>query len=300
MLVCPRSKFDWKLRSRTLPLGVRTVLMGIVNTTPDSFSDGGQFVDSEGATAHALRLIDEGADIVDIGGESTRPGMHVAVSATEELDRVLPVVRAVRRLRPDAVISVDTYKARTAQAVVEAGADIVNDVSGLTWDSEMAATCAALRCGVAIMHTRGRWEDWKNLPPLPRDEVIPLVRGELQERVSAALAAGIDRESILLDPGVGFGKRMEENYPLIAHLNSIGELGFPLMAGASRKGFLGQSIAARTDGAAPPVDRRLYATLAANTAAILCGAHILRIHDVRAALEAAAVADAVREAAESN
>ena len=150
------------------------------------------------------------------------------------------------------------------------------------------------------MHTRGRWEDWKDLPPLPRDEVIPLVRGELQERVSAALAAGIDRESIVLDPGVGFGKRMEENYPLIAHLNSIGELGFPLMAGASRKGFLGQSIAARTDGAAPPVDRRLYATLAANTAAILCGAHILRIHDVRAALEAAAVADAVREAAENN
>jgi len=300
MLVCPRSKFDWKLRSRTLPLGVRTVLMGIVNTTPDSFSDGGQFVDSEGATVHALRLIDEGADIVDIGGESTRPGMHVAVSSTEELDRVLPVVKAVRRLRPEAVISVDTYKARTAQAAVEAGADIVNDVSGLTWDSEMAATCAALRCGVTVMHTRGRWEDWKNLPPLPRDEVIPLVRGELQERVSAALAAGIDRESIVLDPGVGFGKRMEENYPLIAHLNSIGELGFPLMAGASRKGFLGQSIAARTDGTAPAVDRRLYATLAANTAAILCGAHILRIHDVRAALEAAAVADAVREAAENN
>jgi dihydropteroate synthase len=274
--------------------------MGIVNITPDSFSDGGQLIDSEGATVHALRLIDEGADIVDIGGESTRPGLHMAVSATDELDRVLPVVQAVRRLRPDALISVDTYKARTAQAAVEAGADIVNDVSGLTWDSEMAVTCAALRCGVTVMHTRGRWEDWKDLPPLPRGEVIPLVRRELQEHASAALAAGIDRESIVLDPGVGFGKRMEENYPLIAHLNSIGELGFPLMAGASRKSFLGQSIAARTEGATPAVDRRLYATLAANTAAILCGAHILRIHDVRAALEAAAVADAVREAAESN
>jgi dihydropteroate synthase len=300
MLVCSRAKFDWKLRTRTLTLGVRTLLMGIVNVTPDSFSDGGQFIDSEGATAHALRLIDEGADIVDIGGESTRPGLHLAVSATEELDRVLPVIQAVRRLRPDAVISIDTYKARTAQAAVEAGADIVNDVSGLTWDNEMAATCAALRCGVAVMHTRGRWEDWKSLPPLSRSEVVPLVRRELRARASAALAAGIDRERIVLDPGVGFGKRLEENYPLLAHLDSFVELGFPLMAGASRKGFLGQSIAARTDGASPAVDRRLYATLAANTAAILGGAHILRVHDVRAALEAAAVADAVREASESD
>jgi dihydropteroate synthase len=150
------------------------------------------------------------------------------------------------------------------------------------------------------MHTRGRWEEWKNLPALSRSEVVPLVRRELEERVSAALHAGIRREHIVLDPGVGFGKRLDENYPLIAQLDEFAGLGYPLMAGASRKGFLGQSIAARTDGASPAMDRRLYATLAANTAAILGGAHILRVHDVRAALEAAAVADAVREAAEGD
>lgn len=273
--------------------------MGIVNVTPDSFSDGGRFADGEGVLRHALRLIDEGADILDIGGESTRPGEHSVVSAQEEKARVLPVIETVRRLRPDAVLSIDTYKAETARAAVDAGVEIVNDVSGLTWDNEMARACVDLRCGVAIMHTRGRWEEWKSLPPLPRGEVVPLVRRELEERVSAALRAGIGREHVVLDPGVGFGKRLDENYPLIARLDEFAGLGYPLMAGASRKGFLGQSIAARTDGSPPAMDRRLYATLAANTAAILGGAHILRVHDVRAALEAAAVADAVREATES-
>lgn len=297
MVFTARPKFSWKLRTRTLGLGVRTLLMGIVNVTPDSFSDGGQFTDSETAIAHSLRLIDEGADVIDIGGESTRPGLHEAISAKEEIARVLPVIQALRRLRPDSIISIDTYKARTAHAAVDAGADIVNDVSGLTWDAEMAATCAALCCGVAVMHTRGRWEEWRQLPPLEHGEIVPLVRAQLQERVTAALAAGIRRECIVLDPGVGFGKRLDENYPLLANLDEFAALEFPLMAGASRKGFLGQSIAARTAGEPPPVDRRLYATLAANTAAILGGAHILRVHDVRAALEAAAVADAVREAA---
>ena len=274
--------------------------MGIVNVTPDSFSDGGRFMDEEGATRHALRLIDEGADIIDIGGESTRPGEHSEVSAQEEKERVLPVIVAVRRLRPDAVLSVDTYKAETAREAIHAGAEIVNDVSGLSWDDKMAGVCVEMRCGVAIMHTRGRWEEWQSLPALSRDEVVPLVYRELQERVSAALRAGIRHENIVLDPGVGFGKRLDENYPLISRLDEFAKLGYPLMAGASRKGFLGQSIAARTDGPSPAIDRRLYATLAANTAAILGGAHILRVHDVRAALEAAAVADAVREAAESD
>ena len=274
--------------------------MGIVNVTPDSFSDGGRFADDEGAIRHALRLIDEGADIIDIGGESTRPGEHGEVSAQEEKERVLPVIEAIRRLRPDAIVSIDTYKAETARAAVNAGADIVNDVSGLTWDAEMPRVCVDMRCGVAIMHTRGRWQEWKSLPPLSRSEVVPLVYRELRARVSAARDAGVGREHIVLDPGVGFGKRLDENYPLLARLDEFAELGYPLMAGASRKGFLGQSIAARTDGTSPGVDRRLYATLAANTAAILGGAHILRVHDVRAALEAAAVADAVREATESS
>jgi dihydropteroate synthase len=300
MVVGPRTKSDWKLKSRNLTLGVRTILMGIVNVTPDSFSDGGQFVAPEGAIMHAVRLIDEGADIVDIGGESTRPGEHGPVSAEEEMSRVLPVIQAVCRLRPDAIVSVDTYKAETARAAVETGAEIVNDVSGLTWDREMAGTCAKLRSGVVVMHTRGRWQEWKNLPPLQRHQVVPLVRSQLQQQVSGAIEAGVERQRIVLDPGVGFGKRLEENYPLLANIDSFVDLGFPLMAGASRKGFLGQSIAARTDGAQPPVDRRLYATLAANTAAILGGAHILRVHDVRAALEAGAVADAVRAAAEAD
>lgn len=274
--------------------------MGIVNVTPDSFSDGGRFADDEAATRHALRLIDEGADIIDIGGESTRPGEHSELPGHEETKRILPVFRAIRRLRPDAVLSVDTYKAETARAAIDAGAEIVNDVSGLTWDSEMAGVCARTRCGVVIMHTRGRWHEWKNMPPLARGAVVPLVRRELEERLAAALDAGIAREQIILDPGVGFGKRLDENYPLIARLDEFAELGYPLMAGASRKAFLGQSIAARTDGASPAMDRRLYATLAANTTAILSGAHILRVHDVRAALEAAAVADAVREATMSS
>ena len=222
-----RTVFQWNLGARALELGKRTLIMGVVNVTPDSFSDGGLYLDSEKATAHALQLLDEGADMIDVGGESTRPGARVAaspmrpetkeetlpentapaktaVSAEEELRRVLPVITALKKQRPDAVISIDTYKAAVARAAVGAGAEIVNDVSGLRWDPQMARTVSEIKCGVVVMHMRGRPEEWRTLPP-PGDIVL-LVKRELREWVEAAVLAGIRRERIALDPGFGFGK----------------------------------------------------------------------------------------------
>jgi dihydropteroate synthase len=313
-----RAVFQWSLGTRTLELGKRTLIMGIVNVTPDSFSDGGLYLDSEKATTHAIRLLDEGADIIDIGGESTRPGASVAaaspqreakenaarmtsssspvpkiaISAEEELRRVLPVITALKKLRPDAVISIDTYKASVARAAAAAGAEIVNDVSGLRWDSQMARTIAEIKCGAVLMHMRGRPEEWRNLPP-PGDIVL-LVKRELREWVEAAVLAGVRRERIALDPGFGFGKNFDQNYPLLCRFQELQSLGFPLLAGTSRKSFLGRTLA--KDGKDAAVADRLYGNLAAHTALILKGAHILRTHDVKAAVEAARVADAILEA----
>jgi dihydropteroate synthase len=292
-----RAVFQWSLGARTLELGKRTLIMGIVNVTPDSFSDGGLYLDSEKATAHALQLLDEGADIIDVGGESTRPGAkvsvgEVAVSAEEELRRVLPVITALKRQRPDAVISIDTYKASVARAAVAAGAEIVNDVSGLRWDAQMARTIAEIKCGVVLMHMRGRPEEWRTLPP--SGDIVLLVKRELREWVEAAVLSGVRRERIALDPGFGFGKNFEQNYPLLSRLQELQSLGFPLVAGTSRKSFLGRTLAKEGKDAA--VADRLYGNLAAHTALILKGAHILRTHDVKAAVEAARVADAILEA----
>jgi dihydropteroate synthase len=287
-----RAVFQWSLGARTLELGKRTLIMGIVNVTPDSFSDGGLYLDSEKATTHALQLLDEGADIIDVGGESTRPGAKVAVSAEEELRRVLPVITALKQQRPDAVISIDTYKASMARAAVAAGAEIVNDVSGLRWDPLMAKTIADIKCGVVLMHMRGRPEEWRTLPP--SGDIVLLVKRELREWVEAAVVAGVRRERIALDPGFGFGKNFEQNYPLLARFQELQSLGFPLVAGTSRKSFLGRTLA--KDGKDAAVADRLYGNLAAHTALILKGAHILRTHDVKAAVEAARVADAILEA----
>jgi dihydropteroate synthase len=287
-----RAVFQWSLGKRALELGKRTLIMGIVNVTPDSFSDGGLYLDSEKATARAIQLLDEGADIIDVGGESTRPGTHVAVTGEEELRRILPVITALKKLRTDAVVSVDTYKASVARAATAAGAEIVNDVSGLRWDPEMARTISEIKCGVVLMHMRGRPEEWRTLPP-PADIVLQVKR-ELREWVEAAVRAGVRRERIALDPGFGFGKNFEQNYPLLAHFEQFQSLGFPLVAGTSRKSFLGRILA--KDGKDAAVDGRLYANLAAHTALILKGAHILRTHDVRAAVEAARVADAILDA----
>jgi dihydropteroate synthase len=293
MIVAPRPLFNWRLRTRLLPLGERTLLVGVVNITPDSFSDKGKFFSREAAVEHALKLLEQGADILDMGGESTRPGSRPPVSAQEEVDRVLPVLKIVLRERPGAIVSIDTYKAEVARAALAAGAEIVNDVSGFLWDEAMAATCAELGCGVVLMHTRGKMHEWRTQPRLQRDEVVPLVLGGLRERADAALAAGVQRERIVLDPGFGFGKVGDENYPMLAHLDAFGALGSPILAGTSRKSFLGKTLEKLYGNAVPP-EQRLNATLASITAAVLAGAHLIRTHDIQAAREAVAIADAIR------
>ncbi|HTC45870.1 MAG TPA: dihydropteroate synthase [Candidatus Aquilonibacter sp.] len=284
-----RTVFQWNLGTRTLELGKRTLIMGIVNVTPDSFFDGGLYLDSEKAIAHALRLLDEGADIIDVGGESTRPGAKVAPSAEEELRRVLPVITEIKKLRPGAVISVDTYKASVARAAINGGAEIVNDISGLRWDPQMARTVAELKCGAVLMHVRGRPEEWRSLPPA--GDIVLLVKRELRDWAETAVQAGVRRERIVLDPGFGFGKNFEQNYPLLSRFQELQQLGFPLLAGTSRKSFIGRMLAKEGKDAAPA--DRLYGNLAAHTALILKGVHIVRTHDVRAAVEAARVTDVI-------
>lgn len=289
-----RDEFVWHLRSRSLSLGPRTLVVAVLNMTPDSFSDGGRRSQyPRTAAADALRMFEEGADIVDIGGESTRPGKHPEVSADEEQSRVLPVIEAILTLRPDALLSIDTYKATTATAAVEAGVEIVNDVSGLTWDPEMPPACARLSCGLALMHTRGRSSEWRTLPPLASDKVVPLVKTGLEQSLKTALDAGIDPSRIVIDPGYGFGKSNDENYPLLAGQHQLQALGRPILVGASRKSFLGRTLAPLYNGQSAPANQRGNATLAATVAAILAGAHIVRVHDVRPAVEAARIADAI-------
>jgi dihydropteroate synthase len=288
-----RDRFEWQLRGRSIELGARTLVMGVLNVTPDSFSDGNLFHSLEAATARAFAMLDEGADLLDIGGESTRPGKYATVTAEEEQRRVLPVIEAILKARPGTLISIDTYKASTARLAVEAGAAIVNDISAFTWDEAMAAACAELDCGVVLMHTRGRSAEWRNLPRLADDEVTPLVMGELAASLQAALDAGVERQRIMLDPGYGFGKSFEENYPLLAHQDELAALGRPLLAGVSRKSFLGRTLAPLHDGADAPMAARVNATVAASVAAILAGAHVIRVHDVRPVVEAARIADAI-------
>jgi dihydropteroate synthase len=323
-----RSVFHWSLKSRALELGKRTLIMGIVNVTPDSFSDGGKFLNAEHAIAHAERLLEENADLIDIGGESTRPGARVdapaakpaqsqpeskseskleskpelkkdrpaspksIVNEEEELKRVLPVIEGLKKKHPNAVISVDTYRASVARAAVAAGAEIVNDVSGFRWDAQMAKTVADLKCGAVLMHMRGHPEEWRTLPP-PGDIVL-LAKRELKEWAEKAILAGVRRERIALDPGFGFGKNFGENFPLLARFSELQSAGFPLLVGTSRKSFIGRALA--KDGKDAPIEERLYGTLASQTALILKGAHIIRTHDVKAAVEAARIADAILQA----
>ena len=298
-----RKGMDWRLRTRTLMLGQRTRVMGVVNITPDSFSDGGSYFAPEAAVEHALALLDEGADLLDLGAESTRPGSLAggdapAVSPDEEQARLLPVLEGILKARPDTIISVDTYKAATARAVLKAGAEIVNDVSGLTWDAEMASVCSASGAGVALMHTRGTPAEWSTQPPIGPDAVFELVRSGLANSLALA-AAGIAAEALVLDPGYGFGKRDGENYALLARQAELLSLGRPLMAGVSRKSFLAHKLAkarGECSGVQAPKEARENASLAAMTAAILGGASIVRVHAVRPAVDAAQVADSILSA----
>ena len=287
-----RPHYTWRLRSRGLELGPRTLVMGILNITPDSFSDGGKFLARDHAVAHALKMLEDGADLLDIGGESTRPGAPVidsGIPAAEELRRIMPVIEDVLRERPNAVLSVDTYKAEVARAAVKAGCEIVNDVSALRWDDQMAAAVVDLLCGVILMHTRGRPQEWRDLPPSA--DILAEVKKDLRDYAKAALDQGIVRDRIMLDVGIGFGKKFDQNYPLVAGLDQLHELGFPLLVGTSRKSFIGRTLA--HDGQDAPADQRLHGSLAAMTASILHGAHMVRVHDVKAAVEAAKIADEV-------
>jgi dihydropteroate synthase len=286
-----RPPFTWKLRSRSLELGAHTLVMAVVNVTPDSFSDGGQYFSEDLAVFRALEALDQGADILDLGGESTRPGRREPVSADDEIARVLPVVQRVLHRRPNAVISVDTYKATVARAAVVAGAEIINDVCAGQWDPQMLPTLAEQACGAVLMHTRGRPEEWRNQPRLDGDALTDLVSRELRARADAALQAGIERDRIVLDPGFGFGKNFEENYGLLARFSRLNALGFPLLSGTSRKSFLGRTLA-RNGQDAPP-NQRLMGTLATVTASVLAGAHIVRVHDVPEVIQAVRIADAI-------
>jgi dihydropteroate synthase len=269
-------------------IGDRTldpVLMGVLNVTPDSFSDGGDFLDPEAAIARATAMLDEGARIIDVGGESTRPGSD-PIPPEEEARRVVPVVRKILAVRPDAVVSIDTHRARTAEAALGVGARVVNDVTALRGDPRMAALVAAARCSVVLMHMLG---EPKTMQRDPRySEVVSEVRDFLATRAEHAIAAGVEPENIILDPGIGFGKTLEHNLALLGHLDVVVELGFPVLFGASRKRFIGKITGVEE------ARERVFGTVAANVIAYERGATYFRVHDVRASREALAVAAAVR------
>jgi dihydropteroate synthase len=282
-----RPRFTWRLRSRSLPLGERTLVIGVVNVTPDSFSDGGESFSSERAVARALQLLAEGADIVDIGGESTRPGKKEPVTEKMELERVLPVIEGILKQQGNAVISIDTYKSGVARKAAEAGAEIVNDVSGFQWDTNMPEAIVETGCGAVLMHTRGRPEDWHALPPLK--DPVETVKRELAYFTNVAIKFGVPREALVLDPGFGFGKSFEENHPLLARFEELHQLGLPLMSGTSRKSFIGRALR-RGDRDAPPAER-LYGTLATVAVSVMKGAHMVRVHDVAPTVDVVRVMD---------
>jgi dihydropteroate synthase len=266
-------------------LGPGPVLVGVLNVTPDSFSDGGDFFDPGKAASRAAAMLDEGAEIKDVGGESTRPGSN-PVPQEEEVRRVVPVIQKILAERPDAIVSIDTYRAATAEAALEAGARIVNDVTALRGDPRMAAVAADAGCPLILMHMLGEPKTMQHDPRY--DDVVREVRDFLAGRAGHAIAAGVEPENIILDPGIGFGKTLEHNLALLRRLDSLVELGFPVLFGASRKRFIG-----RITGVEDARDR-VSGTMAANVLAYERGATFFRVHDVRPNREALAVAEAVR------
>jgi dihydropteroate synthase len=274
-----RKLFFWKLKRREIRLGERTAIMGVLNVTPDSFSDGGRYTDPDRAFARALEMEEQGADIIDIGAESTRPGSQRVVAA-EELRRLSPVLKRLKD-RLTIPISIDTYKADVAERAIELGAEIVNDPSGLTFEPQLARVVTNHDAGLILSHMRGRPETWAKLGPMP-DPMGTIVR-DLDAAASRARHGGIDKARIVIDPGLGFGKRGDQNSLIIARLGELAGLELPLMTGPSRKHFLAHSTSEET----------AFATAAAVTASILSGAHIVRVHDVREMRAAADVADEI-------
>ncbi len=277
----------WAVRGRALPLD-RPPVDGILNLTPDSFSDGGDFFSHDAAIARAAAMVAEGADVIDVGGESTRPQGAEPVSEAEELRRVVPVIRALAERMPDALISVDTVKATVADAALAEGAHIVNDVSGGRLDARMAEVCARHAAGFVIMHSRGTVRDMATYDHADYDEVVNDVRTELESRIAAAEGAGVERGRIVLDPGLGFAKRGDQSLAVLAGIPRLRELGYPILVGASRKRFVGELT-----GEVTPAGR-MAGTLGAHVAALMLGATLFRTHDVRAARQSLDVAWAVR------
>lgn len=308
----PRRQFALQIRGRKVRLGNRTLVMGVVNVTPDSFSDGALYLDPDRAVQRALELVRQGADWIDVGGESTRPGSK-GVSAEVELARVLPVIRALHRKLPSLPISIDTTKAEVAEAAISAGARIINDVSGLRFDARIAQMARRYKSPLILMHMRGRPETMQRAP-FARS-VWKSLRQGLRWSVEKALEAGVRRSQLILDPGLGFGKTRRQNFEILARLERLAELGFPILVGTSRKSFVqavaaGEGLAPRRKGNAHPwrltsigkAKPSAFLTLQAGDSAavalsILAGAHIVRVHDVAAVLPAVRLADAVLAAA---
>jgi len=275
------------IRNKFFEWGKRTYLMGVLNVTPDSFSDGGDFNTLESALAQAENMVKSGVDIIDIGGQSTRPGA-VEISSSEEIDRVIPLVQILRQkadIFGSVPISVDTTRAQVAKAAVEAGADIINDISGATFDSEMLSTVAHLKVPIILMHIRGTPQTMQKLTDY-RD-LIGEIREFLESRIAAAVAAGIDKSHIILDPGIGFAKNYSQNLEILQQLAKFRGLDCPILVGVSRKSFIGHILNQ------PLAKQRIWGTAAACTGAIANSADILRVHDVREMYDVCLVADAI-------
>lgn len=282
-----RPLFRLKLPSRTLLLGKRTLIMGVLNVTPDSFSDGNKFYSEEHAIEHALQMERAGAGLIDIGAESTRPGSQ-GISTEEELKRLLPVLGGLRQL-VKIPISIDTQKAEVAETALDAGAEIINDISGLKSDPRIAEVAARRHVPLILMHMRGEPRTMQK-GPFARDVMKDILEG-LRRSVATARKAGVAKSQIIIDPGIGFGKSYAQNYEVLQKLAQLVKLGYPLLVGTSRKGFLGATLA--SDGKPAPPEDRIWGTAATVTASILNGAHIVRVHDVAEMVQVARVADCV-------
>lgn len=275
-------RYQWKLKQRELLLGERTLLMAVLNVTPDSFSDGGKYADPDRAFARAVELDEEGADILDIGAESTRPGSK-RVAEAEELRRLIPVLKRLRG-KLTIPISVDTYKSVVAERALEHGAEIINDPSGILLDLQLPKVVTKYDAGLIVNHMRGTPETWSKLPPLK--DLMRSISIDLEAALHRARQSGVQKHQLAIDPGLGFGKRREQNSEILANLEKLRAFDLPIVIGPSRKSFLRKEEESLTE----------FATAAAVTAAILNGAHIVRVHDVKAMKSAAEVADAIKHA----
>jgi dihydropteroate synthase len=278
-----KTQYSIRCRKRTLTLGKRTLLMGVLNVTPDSFSDGGLFFDKNKAISHGLRMVEEGADIIDIGGESTKPGSK-PIELEEELRRVMPVIESIAK-EVDVTISIDTYKSTVAQRAIEAGAEIVNDISGLHFDPDLAKVAAKGNIPLILMHIRGTPETMQK--NVHYDSIFSEILQYLKDSIQRAESAGLDPRQIIIDPGIGFGKTVKDNLLIIKNLHEFRILGRPILLGTSRKSFIGKIL--NTE-----VEDRLEGTLSSIAIGVLNGAHIIRCHDVNQAKKAITVADAIR------